>query len=58
MGNLDQKLYADVMEFDGKREPESVRPCPVYQEGRPMDLYEMLSVNEMEYVSKMGLVID
>jgi hypothetical protein len=57
METLDRKLYADVMEFDGRREPESVRPCPGYREGWPMDLYEMLSVNEVVYVSKMGLVI-
>lgn len=51
-------LYADVMGSDGRREPESVRPCPEDREGWPMDLYEMLSVNEVGYVSKRGLVID
>ena len=58
MKSLVQKLYADVMAFDGKKEPELVRPCPVYQEGWPMDLCEMLIVNEVEYVLKMGLAID
>jgi hypothetical protein len=58
METLDQMLYADVTEFDGTRGPESVRPCPEDREGWPMDLYEMLSVNEVGYVSKRGLVID
>jgi hypothetical protein len=58
METLDQMLYADVMGSDGRREPESVRPCPEDLEGWPMDLYEMLSVNEVGYVSKTGLVID
>jgi hypothetical protein len=58
METLDQMLYADVMEFDGRREPESVRPCPEDREGWPMDWYEMLSVNEVGYVLKMGLEID
>lgn len=39
-----------------RRGPESVRPCPVYQEGWPMDLYEMFDANGVESVSKMGLV--
>jgi hypothetical protein len=41
-----------------RKVPESAKPCPVYQEGWPMDLYEMSDVNRMEYVSKMGLVTD
>jgi hypothetical protein len=58
METLDQMLYADATEFDERIEPESVRPCPEDREGWPMDLYEMLSVNGVGYVSKMGLVID
>ena len=51
-------LYADVVEFDGMRGPESVRPCPEDLEGWPMDWYEKPSVNEVGYVSKRGLEID
>ena len=58
METLAQKLYADVMEFDERRGPESAKLCPEDREGWPMDSYEMLSANEVGYVLKMGLVID